>query len=156
MTHLVESFGEGEPTVIAVTAPWCTVCRAMEPALQQVAERYRRRVHLKRLDLSEDPAAASALAIKGTPTLVGVVEGKEVFRVTGRRSVEELDRLFEHLALPGSPPPPPTSRTDVIIRTGAGGALALAGLVAGPAWQLVVVGLAVTAWGAWGWSRRRA
>ncbi len=151
----LEGYGN-EPTVVVVTAPWCTVCRAMEPSLQEVAGRYRGRVRLARLDLSSDPEAASDLEVKGTPTLIGVTDGREVFRVTGRRNLDELDRLFAAVARPGSTVPPSSSRADVVIRIGVGTALAAAGLATGPVWPLVLVGLLVAGWGAVGLRGRKA
>ena len=155
MSATSEHYGNG-PTVVVVTAPWCTVCRAMEPSLVEVADRYRGRVRLARLDLAVEPEVASDLGVKGTPTIIGFVDGDEAFRVMGRRSLDELDELFAAIAQPGSTPPPYASRSDVLIRVGVGTILTVVGLAAGGVWPLVVVGLLTAGWGLAGLRGRRA
>jgi thiol-disulfide isomerase/thioredoxin len=117
----------------------------MDPGLEQAAEEYRSSVDLVRIDISTGLHTAETLGAKGTPTLIGLAAGREVFRHTGRLRLQELEQLFSALA--DEKTPTPRSRTDLIVRLGAGTVLTILGLVTGPSWALVIVGGAVMAFG---------
>ncbi len=133
-----------KPTVVEVTAPWCGECRAMGPVIETVAISHPA-VDFRVIDVSADPDAAAALGVKGTPTLIGYANGEELFRSTGRRTRAELESMFRSVAGDGTAPV--VGRGDVLLRGGTGVALIVLGLVAGPAWPLVGIGIAVGLFG---------
>ncbi len=91
-------------------------------------------------------AGVADLRIYATPTLIGRVAGDEAFRVTGRRTDDELDGLVRALIERGEPSV--LGRGDALIRLGGGGAVVAVGLAAGPAWPLVVFGAIILSYGA--------
>ena len=117
----------------------------MDPSLEQAAATYGASVALVRVDVSVDPDTVETLGVKGTPTLIGLADGEEVFRHTGRLRLEELENLFA--ALSDGKTPRAHSRTDLVIRVSAGAALTTIGLVTGPSWTMVIIGGAVLAFG---------
>ena len=133
------------PTVIDISAPQCAACRAMRPDVEAVAAAFAGRIDHVRLDASTDFDAVRRLGVMGTPTLIGVRDGDVLFRVTGRRSRDEFTELFG--AVEAGVEPARMSRTDTGIRIGGGVALAIAGLLAGPAWPLLVGGVAMAGYG---------
>jgi len=133
------------PTVIEIWAPGCGDCRAMQPHLNAVAERYRLSVDLMMIDASAHPETVRALGVWGTPTLIGVSAGRQVFRHTGRRAPAELEDLF--LSLANGTAPSRVTRSDLVARTLGGTVLIGVGLSTGPIWPLVAVGGLVLLWG---------
>jgi hypothetical protein len=117
----------------------------MEPDLSQTAAKHQMSVELIRLDISTKPDAAQALGVRGTPTLIGLADGEEIFRHTGRLRLPELENLFSSLS--GGDAPRARSRTDLVIRVSAGAALTTIGLVTGPSWPLVIIGFGVLGFG---------
>lgn len=142
------------PMVVEVWAPTCSACRAMQPDVDDVVAEYGDRVGFRAVNAAVEPDLVRSLGVKATPTLIGFRDGVEVFRVAGRRSLGELRGLFDAAA--GTADPGNVGRTDTALRVGAGGVLATAGLLAGPAWPLVVIGGAVVAAGLIPWMRRMA
>ena len=140
------------PVLIEVTAPWCHVCRAMQPDLDRVAAAYQGKVSRQVVDASIDGERVASLGVRGTPTLIGLRQGEEVFRHTGRIGPAELDRLVADLAT-GRPTTADKS-SDTFVRLGAGAALIALGLIAS-AWIPLGLGMAVVGWGLVGWRRRR-
>ena len=147
-----ESFGESmdirsieRPTLVQVTAPWCAHCRSMSQDMIDLGDEFAGRVDLVTVDVSAAPRAAGLLGVKGTPTLIGVARGTEVFRETGRRARSELTEMFESLEKGHSLSSQRTG--DAGLAIGAGSVLTLAGVVAGPAWVLVVTGMTVLGFG---------
>jgi thiol-disulfide isomerase/thioredoxin len=134
-----------KPTIVEVWSPSCAACRAMEPDLNTAAGTFASQVDLLRVNASDRPESARALRVLGTPTLIGVSGGTEVFRVTGRRSPTELRGLFAAAA--GGGRPPRTANPDVILRLAAGFVLLGLGLLSGPVWPLLAIGTGVVGLG---------
>lgn len=113
--------------------------------MSDLGDEFAGRVDLVIVDVSASPKAAGSLGVKGTPSLIGVAQGTEVFRHTGRPTREQLAAMFDalengHRLL--------TQRSgDAGLAIGAGSILALVGVVAGPAWGLVSIGIAVLGFG---------
>ena len=141
------------PTVIEVWAPHCSACRAMQPDLDAAADRFGGSVDTVLVNAADDPAAAAALGARGTPTLIGVRDGGEVFRHVGRRTAAELDALFREVMGDGAATG--VGGSDVVIRVAGGLALGAVGLVAGPVWPLVGVGAGIVAISLAVWRRSR-
>lgn len=116
----------------------------MEPDLLASADAHPE-VNLIRLEASADPKTTAELRVLGTPTVIGFVEGQEVFRRSGRMTRQELDQAFESLAGDVSPP---VATTDGWLRAVAGVVIILAGFFVELSWPLFLGGAAVLVWGA--------
>lgn len=137
--------GVDGPAVVEVWSASCAECRAMGPHLEEVAWSFSDRVELVVLDAAEHVPDLRREGIIATPTLIGIRDGGELFRLRGRRSRVELEELFEAVA--EATDVSTVSRSDVWVRTGAGALLVVSGLVAGPAWPLIAIGVLVMGYG---------
>ena len=133
------------PTLIQVTAPWCAHCRSMSRDMTDLGDEFAGRVDLVIVDVAAALHSADLLGVKGTPTLIGVSRGTEVFRETGRRTRAQLTEMFESLEEGHSLSRQRTG--DAGLAIGAGSILSLVGFVSGPVWALVVIGMTVLGFG---------
>ncbi|MBT8166578.1 MAG: thioredoxin family protein [Acidimicrobiia bacterium] len=140
------------PTIVEVWAPHCAECNAMQPHLDAEAAEFSGTVDLVKVNAVSDPARARQLGVLGTPTLIGFRDGAEVFRFTGRRSRGELRELFAAVSdgnrLTG------VGTQDLVLRAGAGVVMIGVGLLLGPAWPILAIGAAATAFGTVPWLQR--
>ena len=141
----VELIEMTEPTVVEVWAPSCHECRAMQPDIHATAADFSGKVDFVAVNAADDPTWAQRAGVMATPTLIGVANGEEAFRVIGRRSKDELGLLFA--AIESGERVAAVGRQDRILRTGTGTVLLVVGLALGPAWPLVAAGVAITGWG---------
>jgi thioredoxin len=83
------------PVIVDLWAPWCGPCRAMEPAIRQMTQKYQNQVDIWKINADEAPEIVKALKVMGIPTTIGFAGGQEVIRKTGMQSIESLDILFD-------------------------------------------------------------
>jgi thioredoxin-like negative regulator of GroEL len=61
----------------------CPPCRVLEPRLERIAEQYKGRVPVYRVDIDRDLEVAERFNVKSIPTLLVVQSGKRWSALTG-------------------------------------------------------------------------
>jgi thioredoxin 1 len=64
------------PVVVDFFAEWCGPCKAMAPALEQVAEEMKGKVKVVKVDVDRSPAVTQQYRIQAMPTLMVFKDGK--------------------------------------------------------------------------------
>src|SRR5581483_7833228 len=72
-----------EPVLVDFFAEWCGPCKAMAPALEQVAAELQGKVKVAKLDVDQNPAVTQKYAIQAMPTLLIFKGGKKVAERVG-------------------------------------------------------------------------
>jgi thioredoxin 1 len=72
-----------EPIVVEFMSYGCAHCRAIEPVLQQVAEKLKSKEEIFRVNTAVDQELTDSYQIQGTPTFIMFLSGKEIGRVEG-------------------------------------------------------------------------
>jgi thioredoxin 2 len=71
------------PVLVDLWAPWCGPCRAVSPALENLARDRAGRIKLVKVNVDESPAIAARFGVQGIPTLLVLDQGTVVTRQTG-------------------------------------------------------------------------
>ena len=64
------------PVLIDFWAAWCAPCRVLAPAVDAIAEEYKGRIKVGKLDVDESGATAARFNIRGIPTLLLFKDGQ--------------------------------------------------------------------------------
>lgn len=64
-------------------APWCGPCRAVAPILEQIADEYKDKVVVAKVNTDENQNYAGQLGVSGIPTMIMFKNGQEVDRIVG-------------------------------------------------------------------------
>ena len=72
-----------EPVVVDFFADWCGPCKAMAPALEEVAGELAGKVKIAKLDVDKNPQTTKLYQIQAMPTLILFKDGEIALRHTG-------------------------------------------------------------------------
>jgi thioredoxin 1 len=83
----------GKPVIVDFWAPWCGPCKAIEPALQAIAEASGQ-VELVRVDIDENPRTADRYGVLSIPTVTLFAGGEAQASVYGARPKKHFEKTF--------------------------------------------------------------
>ena len=78
------------PALVDLWASWCGPCRAVSPALEELARAFAGRVKLVKVDVDGAPSLTRRFAVQAVPTLVVLDRGREVARQAGAAPLPAL------------------------------------------------------------------
>ena len=82
-------------------AQWCPPCRAMAPALEEIAKKMDANVDVAKVDIEQSPdngALAQQYGVQGIPNMQIFKDGKVVDELVGMRSAAVLeDEIKKHI-----------------------------------------------------------
>ncbi|KAD4983165.1 hypothetical protein E3N88_19836 [Mikania micrantha] len=92
-TRLQNSKTSNKLMVIDFWAEWCEPCKAIDPTIQELADRFSD-VDFIKIDVDKLPNVAKTYEVKAMPTFVLLKKGKERDRIVGVKK-DELQRMIE-------------------------------------------------------------
>jgi thioredoxin 1 len=89
-----EVLGSAVPFLLDFSAVWCGPCKVLNPIVERVADEFKGKARVGKLDIDDSPATASKFGIRGVPTVLVFKDGKEAGRHVGVTNKETLIKLL--------------------------------------------------------------
>jgi thioredoxin 1 len=76
-------------------AEWCGPCRAIAPALEELADEFAGKLTVAKVNIDENPVTPNNYAVRGIPTLILFKDGKPAATQVGALPKSELKSWIE-------------------------------------------------------------
>ena len=83
------------PVLVDFWAPWCTYCRRIGPAYDRIAEEYKDRLAVVKINIDDEAQLADAEQIEVIPTLVLYHKGKALDSIVAPESKAMIDHFIQ-------------------------------------------------------------
>ena len=99
ITITTENFEEeviksDKPVLIDFWATWCGPCKMIAPTVEEIAEEYKGKIKVGKVNVDEEPDLTQSFGISSIPTLVLMKDGKPANMMVGLRTKEQIVEMF--------------------------------------------------------------
>ena len=90
-----EVLGSDVPVLVDFTATWCGPCKAIAPTVAELADEYKGRMKVGKLDIDASPKVPVKYHVRGVPTLMVFKGGKVHQQVVGAVNKKRMKDMFD-------------------------------------------------------------
>jgi thioredoxin 1 len=84
-----------KPTLVDFWAEWCGPCRMIAPTVEAIAEEYKDKASVYKMNVDEQLNVPQQYGIRGIPTLILFKGGQEQERIVGAVTREAIARVID-------------------------------------------------------------
>ena len=89
-----EVINSNQKVIVDFFATWCGPCQMLAPVLSEIAEEYKDKIKVCKINVDEEQELAEKYEVVSIPTLVIFENGQPVKKSVGYISKSELEKLF--------------------------------------------------------------
>ena len=87
-----------EVLMVDFWAEWCQPCRAIAPALEELAQESKGLVSLAKVNVDDNPQLAARYGVRSIPTILFMKDGKVMDQVIGAVPKSQMKKKLDALA----------------------------------------------------------
>ena len=82
------------PVMVDFYAEWCGPCKAAEPVIEEVSEKYKGKLVVAKINVDENQALAQKYGVMSIPTVIIFKDGDEAERMSGFAGKQGYENLI--------------------------------------------------------------
>jgi thioredoxin 1 len=90
-----EVVGSPQPFLVDFSAEWCGPCKALEPVIIELADKYDGKVRVGRVDADQSPEILTQFQVRSIPTLLMFQGGSVVGQLMGNQPKSRIEDLIK-------------------------------------------------------------
>ncbi len=83
------------PALVDFWAAWCGPCRVIGPIVEEIAEEYKDRARVAKMNVDDNPGTAARYGVRGIPALLLFKNGELVDQIIGAVPKTQVVSLLE-------------------------------------------------------------
>ncbi|MEH0156910.1 thioredoxin [Limibacter armeniacum] len=88
------SFKGDKPAIIDFYADWCGPCKMMEPVLEEIAEKYKGKVDIYKVDTEAEQELSAMFGIRSIPSLLFIPQEEKPQMANGALPLHTLEKAI--------------------------------------------------------------
>jgi len=84
-----------QPVLVDFWATWCAPCRAIAPAVEELATQYKGRVKVAKMNIDDNQDTPQQFGVRSIPTLLVFKGGKVVEQIVGAVPKSKLEEALK-------------------------------------------------------------
>ena len=86
-----------KPVIVDFWATWCMPCKMLAPTVEEIANEYKGKYKIAKLNIDDAMDVATNLSVMNIPTLIFFTSGQEVGRIVGAASKRDILKNIEEV-----------------------------------------------------------
>lgn len=94
-----EVINSDKPAIVEFWAEWCKPCKAMAPAIEELAHKYQGRIKIVQMNVDKNHETPARFGIRSIPALIFFKWGDTKQIIIGSRSKSQIEEELKKLLL---------------------------------------------------------